>query len=168
MHKWMRAFTLIELTVVLLIISLSLAVVCPRFTAGSDQLSLLRSSVNRIASVAEYASQQAACTRFMYFLNLDTQEGTYWVTSQKPDGQKVPVTDALSLKGQLPDGVKFADVKIQGMNTHSQGILVIRLSPQGWADPAEIILTCSTGETMSIMIDELSGQIETCMTERLI
>ena len=61
----------------------------------------------------------------------------------------------------MPEGVKFLDVKIEGMNTQSQGIKAIRLSPQGWADPATIILICSTGETMKIIIDEFTDQIET-------
>jgi len=164
MRKCTNGFTLIELVVVVLILTLSLTVVFPRVNS-LDQKSLLRSCVNRIASVAEYAHQRAACTRLTHILYFDTEKKTYWINSLGSDGQEMPITDALNLKGRLPEGVKFIDVKFQGNNTHPQDIIGITFSPQGWADPATILLACSTGEAMSIIIEQFSGRVETCELE---
>jgi prepilin-type N-terminal cleavage/methylation domain-containing protein len=166
MRKDTNGYTLIELAVVMLILAISLTTVIPSFSIGSDQ-SRLRSSANRIASVAEHAHQRAACTRLTHILHIDTKKGTYWVTTQGLDGQDVSITDILSLKGQLPEGVSFLDIKIQGINTHSKDCICITLSPQGWADQATIRLRSLTGEIMSIMIDEFSGQVKTCKLESI-
>ncbi|MBN1975469.1 MAG: type II secretion system protein [Sedimentisphaerales bacterium] len=160
MQRHIKAFTLIELTIVLLIIAVSITVVIPRFTSSSDPRALLLSNIKRIASITEYAYQQAACTGLTHFLNIDCEKGTYWITNQGLKERDRQAIDRLKLKGRLPDGVKFEQVKMQDIIVYD--IAAIRLNPQGWADPAEIIMTCSTGEVMSIVIDEFSGQIQTC------
>ena len=161
MRRRPNAFTLIELTIVLLIISISAAIVFPKLTAGLVQRAQLRSSVNRIAAFAEYAHQQAACTRQTHVLCLNLEKRTYWVACQPSDEQIVPAVDTSSLKGHLPEEVELAGVSLRGEDTGSQDVVAIRFSPQGWADPAIIDLTCSTGETMRLVIDEFSAEIET-------
>jgi type II secretion system protein H len=164
MRKCTNGFTLIELIVVVLILTLSLTVVFPKINS-MDQKSLLRSCVNRIASFAEYAHQRAACTRLIHILHIDIEKGKYWINSQDSDGQEIPITDALNLKGRLPKEVKFIDIKFHDNKINSQDIIAIMFSPQGWADPATILLACSTGETMSVIIEEFSGRVETCEIE---
>jgi prepilin-type N-terminal cleavage/methylation domain-containing protein len=166
MKKCYNAFTLIELTVVLLIIALSMTIASPRINTGSNPHFQLKLSANRIAGIIEYAQQQAACSHFMYFLNIDRQKGTYWITSQNSGDMNVPETSLLKLNGRLPEGIAFANIKLQGINSNLQNTPVIRFSPQGWADPAEILVTCTTGESINIIIDEFSGQIETYSIEK--
>jgi len=167
MRRCLKGFTLIELAVVLVILAISVTVLFPKFGTSRFQQIRFRSSANRIASVAEYAHQRAACARLIHLLYLDTEKGAYWVTSQTSDGQVVPITDTFSSKSRLPEGVQFAGVELRGMDTSSQDVVAIRFSPQGWADPATVHLICSTGETMSVIIDELSGQVETCESEEM-
>ncbi|KPL25663.1 MAG: hypothetical protein AMJ75_00100 [Phycisphaerae bacterium SM1_79] len=161
MRRHRDGFTLIELAIVLLIIAISVTIVFPRSGAGLVQRTRLQSSVNRIASFAEYAHQRAACARLTHLLQLDVENGIYWVTGQTSDGQASQVSNTLSLRGRLPEGVHFVGVELRGLDTCSQDVVAIRFSPQGWADPAVIHLVSSTGETMSVMIDELSSQVET-------
>ena len=167
MRKFSRAFTLIELTVVILIISLSLAIALPKITRSSDPRFLLRLSTNRIASVLEYAYQQAASRRLTYFFNINTDNGTYWITKKDKDGLEVLRKEQLNLDGELPEGVSFSSIKLFGKNIISQEKAGIRLSPDGYADPAEIVLTCSSGEKMSITIDEYSGEVRTNTLEAM-
>ncbi|MBN2589178.1 MAG: type II secretion system protein [Sedimentisphaerales bacterium] len=161
MRKCSRAFTLIELTVVILIISLSLAIVLPKITRASDPQFLLKLSTNKIASVMEYAYQQAASKRLTYFFNINSNNGTYWISKQNKDGQELSIKEQLKLDGELPEGVEFLRIKLFGENVISQEKIAIRLSPDGYADPVEIVLTCSSGEMMSISIDEYSGKVRT-------
>ncbi|MFC1604210.1 Tfp pilus assembly protein FimT/FimU [Planctomycetota bacterium] len=161
MRRGSDGFTLIELAVVLLVIAVSITIVFPKLDVDWVQRARLRSTTNRIANIAEYAHQRAACARLTHLLNIDAAQGTYWVTSQTSEGKGVPITDNLGLKGRLPEGVQFAEVELLGTDTSSQDVVMIRFNPQGWADPAIVHLTCSTGDTMSVVIDELSGQVET-------
>jgi len=161
MRKWLKGFTLIELTIVLVIVAFSAAIVFPKISAGLDGQSGLRSSANRLADIADYAYNRAASTRQMHILHIDREKGMYWVTSRKTDGQEMPVTNGLNLKGQLPEGIKFLDVKIQGIGSSLRDSTTLTFSPEGWAEPATIRLICSTGETMSVIIDEFSGQVKT-------
>ncbi len=161
MRKCSKAFTLIELTVVILIISLSLTVALSKITRASDPRFLLRVSTNKIASVLEYAYQQAASKRVTYYFNINIENGAYWVTRQNKNGLEVSANEQLNLEGYLPDGVTVLSVILFDENIISQDAIAIRLNPDGYADPAEIVLTCSSGEMMSIAIDEYSGQIRT-------
>jgi prepilin-type N-terminal cleavage/methylation domain-containing protein len=167
MRRHPNGFTLIELAIVLLIIAITVTVVFPKLGNGFLQQAQLRGSVNRLASFAEYAYQHAAITRLTHLLYLDTEMGTYWVTSQASDDQAVPVTDTFNLKGRLPENVRFLSVELQGMGSCSKDIVTIRFSPLGWADPAKIHLICSTGETMAVIINELSGRVDTRVSEEM-
>ena len=167
MRKYCKAFTLIELTVVIAIISLSLAIALPKIKSSSDPQFLLRLSTNKIASVLEYAYQQAASKRLTYYLNINSNDGTYWITKKDKDGRDVPQKEQLNLDGQLPQGVELLRIKMFGENIISQETIAIRLSPDGYADPAEIILACSSGEAMSITIDEYSGKVRTNTLEAM-
>ncbi len=160
MRKRTKGFTLIELLIVLLIVAFSAAIVFPKISAGLDGYSGLRSSANRIADIADYAYNRAASTRQVHILHIDKEKGLYWVTSRKTDGQEMPVTEGLNLKGRLPEGVKFLDIKIQGIGSYLLDSTTITFSPEGWAEPATIRMACSTGETMSVIIDEFSGQVK--------
>ena len=160
MRKHPNAFTLIELTIALLIIGISAAIVFPKLTGCLVQRAKIRSSVNRITALAEYAYQQAACTRRTHVLYLDTEKGAYWVAIQPSDEQTIPTPENSILKGSLPEEVEMANVSLGGEHAGLQSVVAIRFSPQGWADPATIDLICSTGEIMRIVIDELSAQIE--------
>jgi prepilin-type N-terminal cleavage/methylation domain-containing protein len=165
MNKCTKAFTLIELIIVMLIIALSVTLVFPKLNSASDQHSQLRANANRIASIAEYAQQQAACTHLTHFLNIDRQDGTYWITSQRSDSNDIPTGNPLNLNGRLPEGIYFADVKFLGINSNLQNTVVISFSPEGLADPAQISMTCTTGQTINIIVDGLSGQVKTVKAE---
>ena len=165
MQRNRSAFTLIELAVVLVVIAVSITAVLPTLNNGVLERVRLRSSTKRIASVAEYTHQQAACKQLTHLLHLDTEEGTYWVTCQAPDGQPGRITQGMQLKGRLPECVRFMRIELAGMNMFSQDAVTIEFDPQGWADPATIYLASSKGETMSVVIDGLSGQVRVCELE---
>ena len=95
-------FTLVELAVIFLIIAAFVTVVFPKFSNGLFEKQRLKSSVNKIASIAEYAHQRAVSTHFTHLLHFNIEQGTYWVTAHTPDGRPVPMTDGLNLKGRLP------------------------------------------------------------------
>ena len=160
--RWRQdGFTLIELVVVLLIVAACVTIVFPKFSVGFLDQQRLRSSVSRIASVAEYAHQRAICTHVTHLLHFNIKEGRYWVTAQTSDGKVVPIADGLNLMGQLPEGVQFSGIEFQDMRTDSKNIVTIEFSPQGWIEPVTIYVASSEGRKMSIVMNEMLGYVET-------
>lgn len=155
-----NGFTLIELAVILLIIAVCATVVFPKLDGDFLNQQRFLSSVNKIASISEYAHQQAVCGQLTYLLNFNIEKGTYWVTHQTPNSKVMP-KDTSFLKGQLPEGVRFEGIEFQGVNANPQNVVTIEFNPQGWIDPVTIYIASSQGRKMSIVMNELSGCIET-------
>jgi len=161
MQRRQDGFTLIELVVVLLIVAACVTIVFPRFSVGFLDQQRLRSSVSRIASVAEYAHQRAVCTHVTHLLHFDIEKGRYWVTAQTSDGKVVPIADGINLMGRLPEGVQFSGIEFQDMRTDSKNIVTIEFSPQGWIEPVTVYVASSEGRKMSIVMNEMLGYVET-------
>lgn len=160
--RWRRdGFTLIELAVVLLIIAACVTVVFPKFSVGFLDRQRLRSSVSRIASVAEYAHQRAVCTHLTHLLHFDIEKGEYWVTAQTSDGKVMPIPDGLNLRGRLPEGAQFSGIEFRGTRVDLEDVITIEFSPQGWIEPITVYVASSEGRIMSIVMNEMLGYVET-------
>jgi len=161
MRRHQNGFTLVELAVILLIVTVCVTVVFPKFSVGFLDRQRLRSSVSKIASVAEYSHQRAVCTHVTHLLHFDIEKGKYWVTAQTPDGKVMPIPDGLNLRGQLPEGVQFSGIEFQDMRTDSKDVVTIEFSPQGWIEPVTVYVVSSEGREMSIVMNEMLGYVET-------
>ena len=161
MRRQQDGFTLIELAVVLLIIAACVTIVFPKFSVGFLDRQRLRSSVSRIASVAEYAHQRAVCTHVTHLLHFDIEKGEYWVTAQTSDGKVIPILDGLNLKGRLPEGAQFSGIEFRGTRTDSEDVITIEFSPQGWIEPVTVYIASSKGRKMSVVMNEMLGNVET-------
>ncbi len=160
--QWRRGgFTLVELAVVILIIAACITVVFPKFSNGLLDQQRLKSSVNKIAGVAEYARQRAVSTCLTHMLHLNIEQGTYWVTAHTQDGRMMPVTDGLNLKGRLPEGIQFSGIVFPDIKVYSEDVVTIEFSPQGWIEPVTVYVASSQGRNMSIVMHEMLGYVET-------
>ncbi len=78
------AFTLLELLVVVSIISIALGLLTPLFRKTFLDLQL-NSSAQEIVSLMRYAQERAIVENTVFRLNLDTENGSYWLTMENPD-----------------------------------------------------------------------------------
>ena len=154
-------FTLVELAVIILIIAACVTVVFPKFSNGLLDQQRLRSSVSKIASIAEYARQRAVSTHLTHVLHFNIEQGTYWVTVHTPDGKLIPMTDGLNLKGRLPEDIRFSGINFPDIRTDSGDVVTIEFSPQGWIEPATVYVASLEGREMSIVMHEMLGYVET-------
>lgn len=160
--RWHQdGFTLVELVVILLIVAACVTVVFPKFSVGFLDQQRLRSSVSKIASVAEYAHQRAVCTHVTHLLHFNIEKGKYWVTAQTSDGKVMPIADGLKLMGQLPEGVQFSGIEFQDMRTDLKDVVTIEFSPQGWIEPVTVYVVSLKGGKMSVVMNEMLGNVET-------
>ena len=169
-----RGFTLIELMVVILLLSLTAAVAAPRLRSAIPGANL-RGAGQRLAGDLRYLYGYAVTRRTHVRLAIDLNAGEYWAETFEPrerddDGSRVvalqlrtdftlapPAPDADATKvavlqdaivgrHALPRGVKFVTVQVAGGDVERGGTVYIEFSPWGYGDDAAIRLAMGDAE----------------------
>src|SRR5262245_55560599 len=140
-------FTLLELTIVLLIFGLSLAVTYPALQRGSASLQL-RSAGRDVLNCLRYAREKAitegAGSRVVF--NRENQTAT--LTDAYGEGARTL---------QLSRDVRIARLIFAGQEV-AEGGMMVRFLPNGSSEKAEIVLEVPrTGATLAIATDPITG-----------
>lgn len=154
-----RGFTLIELSIVVLIIAIVAHFSLPRLRSltGAE----LAASTRRLAQTTRYLYEEAALqgTVFTLYFDLDRQE--YWVAHpEQGTGLPVEETGLLARRVQLPPDVHIADVVLPGGGTYSQGLVPTHFYPEGYADRSVIHLADTDGHAYTVRVDPMRGRGE--------
>jgi type II secretion system protein H len=157
MQRPSRAFTLIELMVVIVILAFAASVIYPRLSGGLAERERLRASVNQLAAIASYGRDEAAATQRPLVLTLDMDRGAYSLgeASQEAAG------DGAGVHAVLAEGVTFRSIRLTGRPDQPGKLVRLRFTPEGWADPAVIQLAGANGAVNSIVITAPAGQVKT-------
>ena len=156
-----------ELVAVILILGLAVERVAPRLGAGAMERAKLRRITNQIANTAAYARELAASTRRMHRLHIDLSKQAYWLTwvapraAQQADAEWQLKNRTLRRRRELPDDVRFTGVAAPNSPRSNDGAIVLRFSPEGWADSAAIYLIGADGETRTVLVRGFLGRTET-------
>ena len=181
-----NGFTLIELVMVMVMLTVIAAIVLPRLDFLLPQRRL-KSAARSLSSLISLAYGEAVAKNKTYRLYLDSSNGKYWVTEvseleEDEDGptaigirlgtqfellqyeerggtvdEKAP-TEPLFVPRELPPGVYFSSVKIQrGRTKLAFGPEYIEFSPLGSANPATINLVNDEAEQFAIRYDGVTG-----------
>lgn len=157
-----RGFTLVELIVVLVIISVLTTMIVPRMyrSGGSTQL---RQSAHRFLLTVQYALNFAATRRCQCRLMIDTQQQRYTIVRQKDPqhdpNEFIPIDAALAKAEQLGEGMKFSKVWIeprQGRAEKNEQADCITFEPTGQADAAVVEITDGK-RTYSVLVMPHTG-----------
>lgn len=143
-----KAFTLLELIVVIFIVSLVLAVSFPTFTLQKD--GKLKSEAGHIASILRYLNDSAISTKETYAVNINFNEKT--MHYKGPDGEKMERIDTLS------------HITTQAKGNVSSGEVAVFLSPVGAGENFSIHLT-GIESSMAIVFNALSGRVKVLANE---
>lgn len=139
-----RAFTLLELLLVMIILAIVAGVAAPSlrgFGIGRQT----DNAANLIASLAQYAHSQAIAQGRTYHLNVDPAAGEVWLSAQGDDGSYVPLTGDFGRRFQLDQNIHLqTDLPLQADGQYAQ------FPPTGRTTPAQITLSDSTGRTITV------------------
>lgn len=152
-------FTLLELSVVLLILGIAASFLAPRLR--DPEGAALTSSTARLATAVRYLYDEAAYRRVPMRLNFDLDQQVYFATELggDPDAPEfVPSRSSLAKPTVLPDSVSFQDVVLPAVGKVSEGVVFAQFSPEGWADPLVVHLRGRAGGETTLAIEPLTGR----------
>ena len=155
-----RAFTLVELVVVLIVAGVSAALVFPKVSGF-----LLREpepwrSGRRLVRLAKHARELAVATESTFVLSVDGNTGDYWIASKQHDEPAAAVAAPSDLRGRLGEDVRVTNVELTEEDWDPERPVTMEFSPEGTGDPARIGLTSSDERTVTVVIGEWSDEIE--------
>jgi len=136
-------FTLVELTLVVLLIAVLTGLSVPLLKGASADLALKDTSFN-ITQMIGYAQEMTLLDKESYALNLDPEKATFWLTRS-----------GAAIKGRagkvfrLPRGIKMESEKT-----------AVFFYPDGRADDAEIKLTGKSAAGKVIRVNGLLNEVE--------
>jgi general secretion pathway protein H len=169
MQRWTcRGFTLLELIVVLLIISLVSAFVVPKLAGPMSNLNLKTAS-KKIAASLRYARSQAASEKTTYVALFDFDKDRLCIISpslvkgdsetpdeaseEQPDGEKG------RLIYNLPDGVKL-EKGVSKEDEVDSGSYRIFFFPNGGSGGGEVIVVNKRGRQYKVSVDFITGTVQ--------
>ena len=145
-----QGFTLLELTVVVLLLTILLGFVIPAIRGD-----ILRGSQATVARKLSWTVQslklKALTEQTRCMLHLDITQGRVWITTDtQPDqaGNHQPINP-----WTLPEDVRIDGVLFPRLEDLRSGVAAIGFYPQGYSDRAVICLAAESGERMHILVE---------------
>lgn len=131
-------FTLIEMTVVIVILSVMALVVLPRLPFAHERD--LKTSARTLAASIRYLGDLAISTKQRYRLRIDLVNNDIGVTRVIPEGDELPVSDGALNQLALLDGIAISDIVTPRIGKVVEGKAVLDFGPLGIEDLAVIHL----------------------------
>ena len=176
-------FTLLELSLVLLIMAIVLSFAIPRFRDSSTLE--LSTHVRRLATTFRFLRNEAVLNGRVYRLNYDLNKQSYWITveagatpgeggalgntetsgsSGSAGSGTLPGSGDLQDLGYLarpvvfPETVAFSDIVFESTGKLNEGQVFTRFFPDGYVD-ATVVHMDNGREAYTVTVWPLSGQV---------
>ena len=151
-------FTLLELVLVLLLISVVLAMAAPSLR-GFVRARQTADAASQLLAMTQWARSQAAAEGRSYRLNVDAQAGAYWLSVER-GGAFVELDGEYGRHFRLPDGVAA------GLETPADDSAdYIQFHPNGRCDEATIELRGRQGEVFRVTCDSATERFRIASAE---
>lgn len=159
-------FTLVELTLVILVIGIVGALVLPRFGGLLDRQQTRR-SVNVLRGMVRQLHAKAALTKRVYRLNFDLEGQRVtacYLQSPSPDESEEAVCvveSSREMRGfDMPAAVRLLDVVSSSGEKISEGTAMSHFHPTGLAEPSVVHLQTLDDTHVTLFIEPLAGRVK--------
>jgi len=154
-QRLQRAFTLVEIMLVVLILSVFASAVAVNMRAGY-QTTALDSNAEDLSDVMFAARNYSHLMQRECRLVIDTDQNEYYLSEvETPLHPSEPVKGYLGEGHTLSTGISFGDV--QSLGPAGKGMDQIHFYPDGRADPCVVVLVSTAGDRKEIGLQRLGG-----------
>ncbi len=150
-------FTLVELVVVMVLISLFMVFSIPLFS--NIGTSSLGTSARRLSGTIKYLFNESAISGLEYRLVYDLDQGLYRAQILEANGEQVDAPDQ-GREAALKGDVRFMDLQLPGRGKFTMGQITTRIHPSGWVEETIIHLDDGAGEMLTLRVSPLTGTTE--------
>lgn len=157
MNRKTKGYTFIELTVVIFLIGMTLALTVPRFRYEmlTDDL---KATVRRMVGTIRSLRNDAIREQKIYVLCFDLGSNRYWIESadMTDEGRALEYEKAFS----LPGGVQILDVWSGEMGKKVDGKAAIRFTKKGYIEQSVIHLGAEDGRKFTLELSPFMGKVK--------
>lgn len=151
-------FTLIEIAVVLVVISMVMMLVLPRLPSSDEEN--LKISARTLASTLRYLQERAATVGTGYYISLEPGTESFKILEIGADGSGNEPGDPLLQKSPVKEGISIADVRIPRLGKINEGQLRIDVGSGGIRDFITFHLRAVNGEFWTVMAFPSGGKVK--------
>jgi len=161
-----RAFTLIEILVVIVILSVASAAMVPLFLGNTDY-ARLKDSTTRLGDMMRFCQSMAVFQAAPFRLNVDRGRNQCWVSFEKnplnEPGVFSPYRHSEYGGYKLQEGVRFGDFffgdETAATEGQPSGEEFIEFRKDGTADQTALVVEGAAGDAFTLMVSGLTGQV---------
>jgi general secretion pathway protein H len=150
-------FTLIEIMVVIVIISLAAALVLPRLPHPEGMR--LKSSARNLASGIRFLSDRAIITKASYRLHLNMSDNSVQIAKLGSNGKEEAPDDEFMSRKLIEEEISIEDVTAPGVGKLSEGEAAIDFGPGGISECLTIHLK-GWGDQYTVIAYPFGGKVE--------
>lgn len=153
-----KSFTLIELLIVLIILSILLFIISPRFVTSLNP-EKTANFVLRLKSTLVYLSEKSILEKKIYLFIFDLEERRYLFTISEEGNPEGEVKDRYLNPVSFPQGLLIERVRVIPGDEVNEGRVFIPFTPNGILYSFEIIFRERDGQYLVIRGNSLNGRI---------
>jgi general secretion pathway protein H len=152
-----KGYTLIEITVVLVLVGIMLGIAIPkvRDVLSSDRLN---KTARLLIGMSRELRNDAVREQVDYELHVDLERQRFWKYSADTAAEKRDEVKRRAMT--LPDGILIKDIQIYGEGKKTKGETVIRFFKKGYMQPAVVHLAFE-GRSMTLLFNPFIANVKT-------
>ena len=157
MFRDKKGYTFIEITVVVLLIGLMMALTIPRFRYAllTDNL---KTAARRLAGMIKTIRSEAVREQQSFILHFDLESNRFWIESGAMSEEERLISQGKA--SSLPSGVSIIDVWLKGKGKKVAGETAIRFTKKGYVQQSAIHLGSEDGRRFTLVLSPFLGRVQ--------
>jgi general secretion pathway protein H len=157
-RAYSKGFTLIELLIVLVLISITAALIVPRLP--STESMELKSSARTTATMLRYLGERSIGSKNIYRLRINMTDNSLSVTRKLQNGDEIPPDDPLLSRKAFAKGITIADLESPRLGKVNEGEVTVDFGAAGLAEFLTLHLCAAKGECYTVAGYPQGGKVK--------